>query len=175
MLIVGPEICHIDRCPHGCTPEKGCQGIEYRLNHAEDQLRTRLADLVADGAKCGFEVVGAVSEHRVPSGAPYGIIDPDYARVFTIARCLAWSEGYALMMHGSFTRDLDLLAVPWAEKCCEPEHLINRIEQAADLKVIGAPSKNKPHGRVVWTMVFKKFADPRFIDIGVMPRKEPTP
>lgn len=23
----------------------------------------------------------------------YGIVDPDYARVFSMARCLAWSEG----------------------------------------------------------------------------------
>jgi hypothetical protein len=28
MMITGPEICHVDRCPHGCSYETGCQGIE---------------------------------------------------------------------------------------------------------------------------------------------------
>lgn len=104
------------------------------------------------------------------NGPPYGIIDPDYARVFTMARCLAWAEGYALMMHGSFTRDLDLLAVPWTERACDPEKLVRRIEQAADLRIITDEPGQKPHGRLAWTMVFTGFGDPRFVDIGVMPR-----
>ena len=40
--------------------------------------------------------------------AHYGIIDPDYARVFTMARCLAWQEGYALAMHGGWHPDVPL-------------------------------------------------------------------
>lgn len=27
MLVTGPSICHVDRCPHGCTRETGCRGI----------------------------------------------------------------------------------------------------------------------------------------------------
>lgn len=105
----------------------------------------------------------------------YGIIDPDYARIFTISRCLAWSEGYALLFHGSFTRDLDLIAVPWTASACEPEHLLNRIVAAADLDIVktsvdGAPTL-KEHGRLAWTLVFKAFGDPRFIDFSIMPRK----
>lgn len=44
------------------------------------------------------------------------IADPDYARIFTQARILAWQYGYACLAHGSFTRDLDLLLVPWADR-----------------------------------------------------------
>lgn len=108
--------------------------------------------------------------------AAYGIIDPDYARVFTIARCLAWAEGYSLAMQGSFTRDLDLLAVPWTDSACEPEHLARRIEEAASLRITH-PSKDgeKPHGRLVWTMKFKTFGDPRFVDLSIMPRTTPPP
>lgn len=98
----------------------------------------------------------------------YGVVDPDYARVFTMSRCLAWQEGYAMMMHGSFTRDLDLLAVPWQEKVCKPEHLIVRIVDACDLKIVGGEPTLKPHGRLVWTLMFNSFNDPRFIDIGVI-------
>lgn len=104
-------------------------------------------------------------------GVPYGIIDPDYARIYTIARCLAWSEGYALAMHGSFTRDLDLIAVPWAERACEPEHLVNRIVDAAGLsnKIPSNPGA-KPHGRLAWTLHLPGFGDPRWVDLSIMPR-----
>jgi hypothetical protein len=103
----------------------------------------------------------------------YGIIDPDYARVFTMARVLAWSEGYAMTMHGSFTRDLDLVAVPWTERACEPEHLARRICDAADLRFADKKPGVKPHGRLVWTLLFPKFGDPRFVDLSVMPRAYP--
>ena len=104
---------------------------------------------------------------------PYGVIDPDYARVFTIARCLAWSEGYALAMHGSFSRDLDLIAVPWTDSASEPEHLARRIEAATDLRITN-PGKEgeKPHGRMVWTLKFKTFADPRFVDLSILARQQ---
>lgn len=101
--------------------------------------------------------------------AHYGIIDPDYARIFTIARCLGWSEGYALAIHGSFTRDLDMIAVPWTDAACSPEKLVTRIADAADLAINGDPGQ-KPHGRLAFTLLFKGFSDPRFIDLSVMPR-----
>ncbi len=103
-------------------------------------------------------------------GLTYGIIDPDYARVFTIARCLAWAEGYALMMHGSFTRDLDLVAIPWADRTCEPEHLVRRILDAANLRITAPDTGDKLHGRMAWTLSFKTFGDPRFIDLSITPR-----
>lgn len=116
------------------------------------------------------------TEAQGEDAAPYGIIDPDYARVFTMARVLAWNEGYALAMHGSFTRDLDLLAVPWTDKACEPEHLVRRLEEAAGLtNISGDKPGEKPHGRRAWTLVFKKFADPRFIDLSIMPRAATPP
>lgn len=102
--------------------------------------------------------------------ASFGIIDPDYARVFTQARCIAWEEGYAILMHGSFTRDLDLVAVPWADHACEAEHLVRRIEDAASLKLVSSVPGQKPHGRIAWTLLFKGFGDPRSIDISVTPR-----
>jgi hypothetical protein len=111
-----------------------------------------------------------------PDGPAYGIIDPDYARVFTIARCIAWSEGYALLIHGSFTRDLDLLAVPWTESATDADHLVKRIALALDdlsLLVKNArreTATEKPHGRRAWTLTFKAFGDPRFVDLSVMPR-----
>lgn len=112
------------------------------------------------------------------ASSPYGIIDPDYARIFTISRCLAWSEGYALLFHGSFTRDLDLIAVPWTNAACEPRKLVKRV--IMDCKNLEYLQKSNPqeteegspkeHGRLAWTLVFKAFGDPRFVDFSVMPR-----
>ena len=106
------------------------------------------------------------------------ISDPDYARIFTKARCIAWSEGYALLLHGTATRDLDLLAVPWEARATDAEHLVRRITLALEddvqmlIKRPEEPSQgtNKPHGRLAWTFTFKAFGDPRFVDLSVMPR-----
>lgn len=104
-----------------------------------------------------------------PCSVAYGVIDPDYARIYTVIRCLAWQEGYAAMMHGSFTRDLDIVAVPWTDKACEPEHLVRRV-LASNLNLTeAAPGKpgSKPHGRRVWTLMLPEFGDPRFVDLSI--------
>ncbi|MBX3533367.1 MAG: hypothetical protein KF826_03375 [Xanthobacteraceae bacterium] len=113
----------------------------------------------------------AVLEEK--GGTPFGIIDPDYARVYTLARVVAWQEGYALTLHGSFTRDLDLVAVPWTDRACEPEHLAKRIEEATKLKNNGAPTK-RPHDRLTWTLLFPEFGDPRFVDLSVFATTPPA-
>jgi len=105
-----------------------------------------------------------------PEGLPYGIIDPDYARTFTIARATAWQYGYALAMHGSFTRDLDLIAVPWTEHAASAEHLVKVIAHRAGLTIQDPPAKAKPHGRTAWSLLFPEPRDPRFVDLSVMPR-----
>ncbi len=95
----------------------------------------------------------------------FGIIDPDYAKIFTIARIQAWSLGYACLAHGSFTRDLDLLLVPWTEQAsADPAYIVQRIADASGLKVGSEPSK-RPHGRKSWTLIFPAFGDPRWVDI----------
>lgn len=106
-----------------------------------------------------------------PNGQVYGIIDPDYGRIYTMVRKLAWEEGYAIGLHGSFTRDLDMIAVPWAEWTpCTPEKLIARICQATGLREQHGNPGIKPHGRKVWTLLFPEFGDPRFIDLSVVTR-----
>lgn len=109
---------------------------------------------------------GSLQQH---GSVAYGVIDPDYARIYTVIRCLAWQEGYAAMMHGSFTRDLDIVAVPWTDEACEPEHLVCRV-LASNLNLSeAAPGKpgSKPHGRRVWTLMLPEFGDPRFVDLSI--------
>jgi hypothetical protein len=103
-------------------------------------------------------------------GAVYGIIDPDYGRAYTLIRKLAWDQGYAIGLHGSFTRDLDLIAVPWQEdRTFDPQHLVNRIVDATGMMCARPEPTKKAHGRLVWTLLFPTFGDPRFIDLSILP------
>lgn len=100
----------------------------------------------------------------------FGIIDPDYARVFTQARIIAWSYGYACLAHGSFTRDLDLLLVPWTDKAQadDVDYFAPRIAEAAGLTVSPKQPSIRPHGRKTWTLLFPGFADARWVDLSVL-------
>lgn len=60
-MVITEEICHVERCPHGCTPESGCQGHGLR-------------------ALCGFEPIPTPvgcshPEHNAPTHLviPYGM------------------------------------------------------------------------------------------------------
>ncbi len=103
----------------------------------------------------------------------FGIIDPDYARVFTQARIVAWQHGYACLAHGSFTRDLDLLLVPWQERVQnDVDVVVSHIAHCTGLKLQGEPS-DKPHGRKAWTLLFTTFGDPRWGDVSAfVPTRE---
>ena len=99
----------------------------------------------------------------------WGVIDPDYARIFTQARIVAWQYGWACLAHGSFTRDLDLLLVPWTEGRKEdPAYLVRRIADVCGLEVQGDPS-NKPHGRQAWSLLLPGFSEVRWVDVSAYP------
>ena len=114
-----------------------------------------------------------MDESTNPVGQAFGIIDPDYARIFTQARILAWQYGYACLAHGTFTRDLDLLLVPWADRHVpDAEGVVNRIADVAGLKLQGPPS-DKPHGRKAWTLLLPGFSEVRWVDVSAFARHEP--
>lgn len=107
------------------------------------------------------------------------ILDPDYARIFTQARIIAWQYGYACSLHGSFTRDLDLLLVPWTDQARGNfEQMIRLLAESCD-DVLKEPEgeygslkehfTKKPHGRLAYSLHFKKFGDRRWVDISIMP------
>jgi hypothetical protein len=111
--------------------------------------------------------------------AAYGIIDPDYARIFSQARIIAWQYGYACVMHGSFSRDLDLLLTPWEHRA-RPNHdqLVKLIALTCDLRfrdgelnILKAKPDftDRPHGRRSVTLFFLNPRDRRWIDISIAP------
>jgi hypothetical protein len=114
------------------------------------------------------------------------IFDPDYARIFTQARCIAHQYGYACALHGSATRDLDLVLVPWLDNARDnAEQLLRLIAMACDLRFKDGAEDIvkarvdwtiKPHGRRACSLYFPRPADRRWVDISVMPcvAKEPS-
>lgn len=98
-------------------------------------------------------------------------------RIRESAKCL----GYALAIHGSMERDLDLLAVPWIDGAADAIELVKAIAQAVDGFVIGKDDKGlargeiseeptmQPHGRMSWNICW---GGKPFIDLSIMPKRE---
>lgn len=102
-------------------------------------------------------------------------------------REIARSHGYALAVHGSLERDIDLVAVPWREHATDPTSLLRAFYDLCKL-VVGATwpaawtedadfkpppgslpnPEQKPHGRLAWTI----HVHGPYLDISVMPRFE---
>jgi hypothetical protein len=93
--------------------------------------------------------------------------------------------GYALGVHGSMHRDLDLIAVPWVDEAKPAEALIEALREACDgeivpdgteggrydpesksfVKAVIRNPDHKPHGRLAWNIHLENGP---FIDISVM-------
>jgi hypothetical protein len=85
-------------------------------------------------------------------------------------RLAAKGCGYALTVHGSLQRDIDLVAVPWVDNAQDPELLVSRLCGV----IAGAlgrahPMKewtDKPHGRKAVTIITTGEAE---FDLSIMP------
>ncbi len=99
--------------------------------------------------------------------------------ISTVARQL----GYAIGLHGSMGRDLDLIAVPWTDAAAPNEVLVEAIREAVGGFIRNDPqteenryyldTKNptdKPHGRRAWSIYFSGHRF--YIDLSVMPIKQ---
>ncbi len=81
---------------------------------------------------------------------------PNYAPAYAAAMYpelaqIARSHGYALAVHGSLARDLDLIAIPWTENAGDPQDIINDILAKYAVNLIGEIG-HKPHGRTAYTL-----------------------
>lgn len=91
-------------------------------------------------------------------------------------RTAAAQKGYAIAVHGSLKRDIDLVAVPWAHPSltATQEELVKAVCGAV-AATLGScrvhSSSEKPHGRKAWTLVHCGFAGN--IDLSVMPPYPP--
>lgn len=80
-------------------------------------------------------------------------------------------QGYAVAVHGSLKRDIDLIAVAWTEQAKPAPELVRAIMGAVG-GVLGncimlTALSDKPHGRLACTLVHPGFAGE--IDLSVIP------
>jgi len=108
-----------------------------------------------------------------PKAATFAWMVPHIAQVARV-------YGYAIGLHGSMARDLDLIAVPWVDSASPAEVLVEAIREAVDGFIRNDPQHDgnkycqdtcnpgeKPHGRRAWSIYFsgRRF----YIDLSVMP------
>lgn len=101
-------------------------------------------------------------------------------------RRVAWDCGYAIGLHGTVARDIDLMCMPWIEAATSPLFLVEQITDAipgADLKCFMMDGKlipwltKKPHGRLAYTIHLHGDGKWRglwnytpYLDLSIMPR-----
>lgn len=97
-----------------------------------------------------------------------------YLSILPTIRKVARKSGYAIGLHGSLTRDMDIIAVPWTEKCVKPATLAWRISKAVcqyrftnafHWKNVKKVTTRKPHRRVAFAIVIGRHA---YIDLSVI-------
>lgn len=101
------------------------------------------------------------------------MIAPWYAMAYTKLDRIACRHGYALALHGSMARDLDLVAIPWTDDADSPEKLIvafvKFIASKSDVKLKSDIKPNhKPHGRLSYSLSIGH--DGHYLDVSIMPR-----
>jgi hypothetical protein len=122
---------------------------------------------------------------------------PLYKQLIEPLREVARKLGYALGVHGTLKRDIDLIACPWTSSAVSAKVLVRAI-QAKAREIVGyaephpheAKSSNpkyfrdgmggyvggfgritaKSHGRRVWNFHLVPTHDGPYIDLSVMPR-----
>lgn len=110
---------------------------------------------------------------------------PLYEKLIEPLRARARELGYALGVHGTLKRDIDIIACPWTSEAVEANELAEQLRLVA-LKVHGAAYMTgregndpfhqegclgfKAHGRRTWC--FHLGGGP-YLDISVMPRTSP--
>lgn len=99
-----------------------------------------------------------------------------YLKLLDVIRPVALEHGYAIGLHGSLERDLDLIAVPWIKDAKPPRELVEAIARRISGRLqaniandeyhkAGCPGA-KPHGRLTWSLYV---GGGPYVDISVMP------
>lgn len=89
-----------------------------------------------------------------------------YAVIYAEMAARARELGYALSLHGSLNRDLDVVAIPWTHDAVSEADLIAALAETADGVLLGGVL-NKPHGRRAQVIVT---GASHYIDLSIMPR-----
>lgn len=95
-----------------------------------------------------------------------------YDSIIPDIRAVARDCGYAIAVHGSQVRDLDIVAIPWIEKPKPEAILLDSIVQVVKGYISGK-AEFKPHGRKAYTIILPYQSSTEwsvFIDISIIPQ-----
>jgi len=90
---------------------------------------------------------------------------PDFQLIWKLAR----EMGYAVGIHGSLKRDVDLIAVPWVAEAVSHTELVIHLCRGLNAITIGPPER-KPHGRITVTLQIDGYV--KHIDLSITTRTQ---
>lgn len=80
--------------------------------------------------------------------------------------------GYALSVHGSLQRDMDLIACPWSKDAADEQELLEALcETVGGFMLKHETGCDKPHGRRAWII---HMGAGLYIDLSIMPKLIPS-
>lgn len=123
------------------------------------------------------EVAEPMAEKR-PDGKALKPLPGYFAIYYQCLAKRALELGYALAVHGTMARDLDLIAVPWFDWSVSNEAFVEAIREHVSGEIVEHPSPDverqgglRPHGRRVWSI---QLGGGPYIDLSVMPTSNPV-
>ena len=91
-----------------------------------------------------------------------------YAQLYPRLREVARAHGYALALHGSLTKDLDVVAIPWTDEASDPTALAIALTERAGAHMPPNQPTIRLHARMAYTIHLGGIGG--YIDLSVMPR-----
>ncbi len=87
-------------------------------------------------------------------------------------RQACYALGWAVAVHGSLIRDIDIVLVPWTDDAADPTEVLAGIAAVCVATVgVGRWCRDvptaKPHGRIAWAITLPGGT---WLDVSVMPR-----
>lgn len=98
---------------------------------------------------------------------------PVYASFYPGFAEIAREHGYAMAVHGSLARDLDVICIPWRDEVSHPLEVIEALLGKYALRLNdsgGGVPFMKPHGREVYTLIFDGGWGDLALDLSFTPR-----
>lgn len=104
-----------------------------------------------------------------------------YDALISALRYAAYRYGYALAVHGSLKRDIDLIACPWRDTAPDAHAVAAEIKKVTEA-IIGTARERKgdpnptkmPCGRLAWSFYLTHEDTGPYIDLSVMPKGTQT-
>lgn len=95
-----------------------------------------------------------------------------FFKLLPAMKTAAMRLGYALTLHGSMSRDYDLVAIAWVEGAADPDDVAMAIKEVAGaVRWRHFRSTGKPNGRLVYAFDWDKenFTNSKYCDLSVIP------